>query len=154
MQKESIPLQENLQLYLQPTNFIDYDSPIVRETVASLTERYMSPTEKLKKLFDYVRDIPYDPDQPLNSREAYRASNTLKRASEGEGANCIQKATLYTGSVREIDIPAGLGFANIRNHRLSERLRKLWGGDILIYHGFSVVYLNNMWVKVSPTWRT
>jgi len=144
--------RDNLDLYLKPTFAIDSDSEVVKEKATSLTEKYSSQKEKAKALFYFVRDeIKYNPYLPFHStgRSDYRASKTLQR---GEGF-CIQKALVLTALARAVGIPARLGFADIKNHIVPEKLREMMGTNIFVYHGYSELWLNNKWVKATPAFN-
>jgi transglutaminase-like putative cysteine protease len=78
--------------------------------------------------------------------EHFRASNTLSR---GNGY-CVQKAVLLVALARAAGIPAGLGFARIRNNLLPERTFNILGTNILPFHGYAEFYLNGKWVKATP----
>jgi hypothetical protein len=78
--------------------------------------------------------------------EHFRASNTL---SKGEGY-CVQKAVLLVALARAAGIPAGLGFARIRNNLLPEKMLKRLGTNVFPFHGYSVLYLNGNWVRATP----
>jgi transglutaminase-like putative cysteine protease len=144
--------RDNSELYLKPTFVIDCDSKTVKEKAALLTERYNFRKEKAKEMFYFVRDeIKYNPYLPFNSfaRSDYRASKTLQR---GEGY-CIQKAVVLTALARAVGIPARLGFADIRNHLVPEKLREMVGTNVFVYHGYSEFWLNNKWVKATPAFN-
>jgi len=129
---------------------LDSDSRVVRERVASVTERCRSQKEKAKVLFYSVRDgIKYNPYLALCSFEDYRASKTLLR---GEGF-CIQKAVVLAAVARAVGIPARLGFADIRNHLAPKELVELMGTNVFYYHGYSELWLDNKWVKATPAFN-
>jgi len=141
---------DDLDLYLKPTFVIDSDSRVVREKVASLTERRSSQKEKAKVLFYFVRDgIKYNPYLALCSFEDYRASKTLLR---GEGF-CIQKAVVLAAVARAVGIPARLGFADIRNRLAPKELVELMGTNVFFYHGYCELWLGDKWVKATPAFN-
>jgi len=139
----------NLDLYLKPTFVIDSDSEVVEEKAALLTEEYSSQKEKAKVLFYFVRDeVKYNP-YPPHSIEGYRASKTLQR---GEGY-CVQKAVVLTALARSVDVPARLGFADIRNHLAPKNLIEIMETNMFVYHGYSELWLNNKWIKATPAFN-
>jgi transglutaminase-like putative cysteine protease len=141
--------RDDLDLYLKPTFVIDSDSKIIKEKATLLTENFNSQKEKAKELFYFVRDkVKYNP-YPSRSIEDYRASKTLQRK---EGF-CIQKAVVLTALARAVGIPARLGFADIRNHIVPEKLREMMGTNLFVYHGYSELWLNNKWVKATPAFN-
>ena len=133
--------------YLKPTPVIDCDSPSIQETAAGLTKGQTDIIDKARALFYFVRDeIRYNIYVSKSLPEHFRASNTLAKR---EGY-CVQKAVLLTALARAAGIPAGLGFARLRNNILPEKTLKWLGTNILPFHGFSEMYLNGNWVKATP----
>ena len=43
-----------------------------------------------------------------------------------------------------------LGFADVRNHLATERLRQVMGTDLFYWHGFTEIRLEGRWVKATP----
>lgn len=140
-----------MQEYLQPTYYVDSNSPIVFEIAINLTEKIQNLIEKAKSIYYWTRDeILYDPyDSFFASRRRYKASRTIK-AKTGW---CVQKACVLSALARAIDIPARLHFADIRNYASSEKLKQLMGTDIFYYHGYSELFLNEKWVKATPAFN-
>ena len=134
--------------YLTPTVTLDSDSPLIREKVEELTWGVEEPVEKAKKLFYFVRDeIKYDMFVDVLGFDEYRASNTLNR---GRGF-CVQKAVLLCTLGRAAGIPSRLHFVDIINHRAPEYVTESLGVDHFPYHAYVEFYLNNSWVKATPT---
>jgi len=141
--------KNDLHAYLQPTPLLDYDHATLQVLAGRLD---LSPggdaLSQAKCIFQFVRDeIKYNfypPDLP--ALEMFRASDTLSR---GEGF-CIPKAILLAALARFCGIPAGLGFATIRNHRLPAKVVELMGTDLIRLHGFAVLHLGGKWVKATP----
>jgi transglutaminase-like putative cysteine protease len=48
---------------------------------------------------------------------------------------CVQKAVALTAAARAAGIPSRLGFADVKNHLQSERLRAAMGTDLFVWHG-------------------
>jgi transglutaminase-like putative cysteine protease len=139
---------EHLERYLRPTFAIDSDNQLVREKAWDLTEGQDVSADKAKSLFYFVRDqIKYNVYVPFQLLKHYRASTILEN---GEGY-CVQKAVLMAALARAIDIPARLGFADIINHLLPEKFLEIYGTNLLVYHGFTELHLNNIWIRVTPT---
>ena len=78
-----------------------------------------------------------------------KASYVLKK---GRGY-CVAKAVLLAACARSEKIPARLGFADVKNHLNTKRLKKLMGTDTFFYHGFTELFLNNQWVKATPAFN-
>jgi transglutaminase-like putative cysteine protease len=54
----------------------------------------------------------------------------------------VGKASLLTAAARAAGIPARIGFADVRNHLCTPRLRALMGTDTFVYHGYTDLYLD------------
>jgi len=66
---------------------------------------------------------------------------------------CIAKAVVLAAGARACGIPARLGFADVRNHLTTERLRSQMGTDVFAFHGFTELHLDGRWVKATPTFN-
>jgi len=138
--------------YTQPGPFMDADHPAVeafsRRAVAGLEDpayRGMAVA-----LYDAVRDgIRYDPYRIDLRPDALRASATLAR---GYGF-CIAKAVLLGAAARAVGIPARLGFADVRNHLTTARLRRSMGTDVFVWHGYAELWIEERWVKATPAFN-
>ena len=135
--------------YLAPGRFIDSDHPAVRAFAASHAQGE-SERERAVSLYYAVRDgIRYNPFLDFSQDDAYRASSTLER---GEGF-CVGKSALLAACARSIGIPARVGFADVKNHLTTPRLRERMGTDLFIYHGYCELYLDGKWVKATPVFN-
>jgi transglutaminase-like putative cysteine protease len=138
---EPDPTERNLA----PTEFIDWDAPSIRERAGALGRS--AARETAIALFDWVRDaIRYDPYSAMAERDAYRASAVL---ASGRGY-CVQKAVLLAALARACAIPSRLGFVDVRNHRVPERLARLMGTNLFVFHGYVELWLEERWVKATP----
>jgi transglutaminase-like putative cysteine protease len=136
--------------YLQPSHCIDSEAPAVRAFSARVTEGAATARERAVRLFYAVRDeIRYDPYGVVLTEDGLRATNVLER---GRGF-CIAKAIVLAAGARAVGIPARLGFADVRNHLTTERLRAQMGTDIFAFHGFTELHLDGRWVKATPTFN-
>ena len=143
-------LPEDPQAYLQPGEFVDSDHRRVVAFAQQAVGDAASDVDKAVRLFYAVRDgYRYDPYTFSPDRAAYRASHVvgLRRAF------CVPKAILLTAAARSQAIPARLGFADVRNHLSSEKLRRLMGTDIFVFHGFAELYLGQQWLKATPSFN-
>ena len=137
---------EDLSLYLTPTFYLDYGSPLVSRIAGQLTRAH--PHDTAMAVFNFVRDeIPYNPYSPFYRSEHYRASETLER---GEGF-CVQKAVLLAALARANDIPARLVFADIRNYLMPPKLWSMMKTNFFAFHGYNELHIEGRWVKVTPT---
>jgi len=138
--------------YLTPTAIIDSDHRRVRELAASLTTSTENePVRQAMDLYYWVRDeIQYDPYTPFYKPEHYRASNIIEN---GRGF-CIPKASLLCALGRVCGIPSRVGFATVRNHLATRQLIEMLGTDLFSWHGFVEFYLQDRWIKATPTFNT
>jgi len=133
-----------MERYLKATATIDCETSSIKEKAQSLTGGGEQIVEKAKRLFYFVRDeIKYNPYSALYPIEA---SATLERGS----GFCVQKAVLLVALARATKIPARLGFADIRNHIIPEKLAKVLRTDLFVYHGYAELYIEGKWVKATP----
>jgi len=136
--------------YLQPTQFIDYDNPEVLAFAKEKAGRIAEPTTQAVKLYYAVRDgIRYDPYAIDLTTEGMRASNTLAKMRGW----CVAKAILLSACCRVNGIPARLGFADVKNHLSTKRLRQQMQTDIFYWHGYTSIYLNGEWIKATPAFN-
>jgi len=139
-----------LDLYLQPTEFLDSDSLPVRDFAARATEGAAGEIAKAVALYYAIRDgIRYDPYVMATDPEQYRASVVAGLPA----AYCIQKAILLGASARAVGVPSRLGFADVRNHLTSPKLRETMGSDLFVYHGYTELFLEGRWVKATPAFN-
>ena len=80
---------DNNAVYLAPTYFLDFNSPIVEEFAEKNCKGTDNPTERAIRLYYAVRDeIRYDPYDLSPSRETFTASSVLTKGS----GYCVAKA--------------------------------------------------------------
>jgi transglutaminase-like putative cysteine protease len=136
--------------YLRPTACVESAAPAVRDFVARVTAGAADPRARAVRLFYAVRDeIRYDPYGVVLTPEFLRATSVLAR---GAGF-CVAKAVVLAAGARAAGIPARLGFADVRNHLTTERLRAQMGTDVFAFHGFTELHLDGRWVKATPTFN-
>lgn len=141
---------EEMRPYLEPTRFIDSDSREIIQFARQSTQGMLSHREKAVALYYRVRDgIRYDPYHIDFSPHALKASTVLSRGS----GFCVEKAILLAASARALGIPSRLGFAIVRNHLTTERLRERMKTDVFVFHGFTELFLDERWVKATPVFN-
>jgi transglutaminase-like putative cysteine protease len=74
-------------------------------------------------------------------------------ALEKRAGFCIPKALLLAAAARVEGIPSRLGFADVKNHLNTDRLKQLMQTDVFAFHGYTELYLNNRWVKLTPAFN-
>ena len=137
----------DLRAFLAPTRFIDSDAANIVELARRTVSAGRSDVENAVALYDAVRDdIAYTPYCDYQSMATFTASAVLER---GAGF-CVGKAAVLAAVARAAGIPARVGFADVRNHLCTPRLRELVGGDVFYFHGFTELFLDGRWVKATP----
>lgn len=137
---------------LLPNAFVDSDHPAV---VAFAREHAggLAPKDAAVKLYYVVRErLRYNPWRVRYTRADYTTSSVLAR-DPAEGGHCIDKALLYAGLCRALGIPSRLHFANVRNHIGTAKLEEKLGTDLLVYHGYTELWLGGRWVAATPAFN-
>lgn len=137
---------------LTPTPIVDSEHPAVRDFALSRAGDARTPKERVVRLYYAVRDeIRYDPYGAAVSVETLRASATL---ASGRGW-CVSKAVLLAASCRALGVPARLGFADVRNHLSTARMREHMRTDLFYWHGYTSIGLGEptRWVKATPAFN-
>ena len=134
---------------LRPTAFIDSDHPAV-QAFAAEHGRGTSERERAVALFYAVRDgYRYDPYRLDLSPVGMKASTVL---ANGYGW-CVPKATLLAAACRAVGIAARLGFADVRNHLSTERMRQSMKTDLFVWHGYTDIWIDGAWRKATPAFN-
>ena len=139
-----------MEEYLKCSEIIDCDAESIKARALALTEGLESARDKAVALFYFVRDqIKFNSYAAGEILEYNKASVILEK---GNGF-CYQKAIVLAAMARAPGIPARLGFADIRNHLLSEKFReKMFGNNVLVYHGWAELFIEGNWVRVTPAY--
>nr|AEO27379.1 transglutaminase [Pseudomonas sp. 19-rlim] len=136
--------------YLLPGRFVESDDAQVIDYVQAVTDcRGVTPIplESVVRLYYAVRDgFAYDPYDDFNDIQVFSGKRVLQR---GRGF-CISKAALLAAGCRVLGVPARLGFADVRNHLASPRMREINNGDIFRWHSYTEIFLDGKWVKATP----
>lgn len=136
--------------YTRPGPFIDSGHASIIALANELTLADDSDRQRAVSLYYWVRDeIRYNPYAVSGEPEGYRASRTL---AEGEGW-CVPKAVLLAALCRAAGLPARLGFADVRNHLSTARMRELMGTDLFYFHGYTAIFLDGRWLKATPAFN-
>jgi transglutaminase-like putative cysteine protease len=136
--------------YLQPGPTVDSDHPEIVAFARRVAGGAAEPRDAAVKLYYAVRDgLRYDPYDVTLTREGILASNVL-RAGRGW---CVPKAVVLTACCRALGIPARLGFADVRNHLSTARMRASMRSDVFYWHGYSSVWLDGRWRKATPAFN-
>ena len=133
--------------FLLPTAFIDSAAPNIVAFARQAAGDESDEVTRAVRLYYAVRDgIVYTPYCDFRSLDTFRASAVLAR---GDGF-CVGKAAVLAAVARASGIPARVGFADVRNHLCTPRLRALINGDVFYYHGYAELSVGGRWVKATP----
>ena len=131
------------------TALIDSDHPAVIAFAREYAHGHDA-RERAVALYLAVRDgFLYDPYRIDLSLDGMRASAVL---DSGYGW-CVPKAALLAAALRADGIPARLGFADVRNHLSTERMRETMKTDLFLWHGYTDIWLDDQWVKATPAFN-
>jgi transglutaminase-like putative cysteine protease len=134
---------------LLPTGLIDSGHPAIRGFAAD-HGCGRDDREQAVALYYAVRDgFRYDPYRIDLSPAGMRASTVLKH---GYGW-CVPKATLLAAACRAMGIPARVGFADVRNHLSTERMRQVMQTDVFYWHGYTEIGIDGAWLKATPAFN-
>ena len=135
--------------HLSPTPAIDSDHLTVRAFAAAHAQG-ADARERGVSLYLAVRDrLRYDPYRIDLSLSGMRASTAL---AQGAGW-CVPKAVALAAVARAAGIPARLGFADVRNHMSTERLRQTMNTDVFAWHGYTELWIDGAWRKATPAFN-
>ena len=136
--------------YLRPTPTVQCRHPKIVDYAEQRTRGASSDVEKAVKLYYAVRDeIRYDPYSAVVSIEGLKATRTL---AEGVGW-CVPKAILLASCCRALGVPARLGYADVRNHMATARMRERMRTEIYYWHGYTSIHLEGKWLKATPAFN-
>ena len=141
---------EDVSRYLQAGPHVDSDHPAVRALAHKTTNGISSVRERAVALYYAVRDgFRYDPYAIQAIDRCFTASVVIEAGS----GFCVSKAALLAATARAAGIPARVGFADVKNHLTSPRLRDLMVTDEFVYHGYTELWIDDRWVKATPAFN-
>lgn len=137
--------------YLNSTQYIDFEDKKIQEIIRFLVSEDSREVNNIINIFNFVRDeIKYTINMALyTTQDDFKASVTLERKK----GFCVPKAVLLTTFLRAAGFPSRLHFADIINYRSPEYLQELMGSNLFYFHGYSEVFLNDRWIKLTPTFN-
>ena len=136
--------------FLSPGVFVDSNSPTIVAFAHAATGAAQDQMDAALRLYQTVRDaIRYDPYVDFRLATSFQASAVV---SAGRGF-CVGKASVLAACARVLGVPARLGFADVRNHLTSPRLRELMQTDVFRWHAYTELYLAGKWVKATPAFN-
>ncbi len=134
---------------LRASAMVDSNHPLIQAFVAEHA-RGKDDRARAVALYYAVRDgFKYDPYRIDLTVHGMSASTVLE---QGYGW-CVTKAALLTAACRAAGIPSRLGFADVRNHLSTQRMREMMQTDVFIWHGYSEIWLDGAWRKATPAFN-
>ena len=132
--------------YLQATAFVDSADPAIQAFARQAIGETQTTKDQAIALYRAVRDsIQYDPYLDFLDPGVFRASAVL---DAGKGF-CVGKSAVLAAAARATGIPARPGYADVRNHLTSPRL-KASIGDTFYWHSYTELKIDGRWVKCTP----
>ncbi len=136
--------------YLESNEFSDSAHQEIINFVEKHSSKNESQVSNAISLYLAIRDgFSYNPHHVSLQRADYQASKFLSRNS----GHCIDKANLLAACAKVIGIPSRLGFANVTNHIGTEKVEKALGTNVLVFHGYTELFLNGKWLKATPAFN-
>jgi transglutaminase-like putative cysteine protease len=137
---EEMPTVEtdDLGRYLEDTITIDWQTPIVTSTARRLLEDSTDPEERIRNLFEFVRD-EIDPSEDIETKaQTCRASEVLE---QGTGL-CYAKSHLLASLFRYAGLPTGFCYVRIENAACPGKFS---------LHAFNAVYYasKSIWIYLD-----
>jgi transglutaminase-like putative cysteine protease len=132
--------------FLQETNFFDYSNDMIQDFINEF-EFTDDKKQNAILLYNSIRDkYIYDPYNLDLTEKGLKASQMVLK----NRAWCVEKATLLIACCRAIGIPARPGYAIVKNHIGVERLTDVLKSDLIVFHGYADIFIEDKWVKATP----
>ncbi|WP_141734293.1 transglutaminase-like domain-containing protein [Oligoflexus tunisiensis] len=136
--------------YLRPTEFFDFEHPLVQTFARDATAGLDDPVAMAQALYLRTRDdFRYDPYSFTPDPKTFRASHVIASGI----SYCIPKAVLLGAAARAVGIPSRLGLADVINHISEPRFVEKLRSQVFAMHGYIELYLEGKWVKATPAFN-
>ncbi|MBI1921117.1 MAG: transglutaminase domain-containing protein [Geobacter sp.] len=138
------PESENLDDYLVSDAIVDWQTPAVREKALDLTRSIPDEVDKVRCLYEWVRDaIPHTNDAGLDIVTC-TASEVLQHGT----GTCFSKSHFLAALLRAVNIPAGFCYQVLR---LDPPVN-----NELVLHGLNGIYLSGLgkWIRLDARGNT
>ena len=136
--------------YLNTTELIDSDHPLILEITKEFDKETLSAKEKAIGIYVKIRDgWKYDPYNIGLTPERFRASHIAQK----DTGHCVEKSVLLVACLRALGLPARLHLGKVKNHIAVERLMEKFGSNELTPHGMVNVQIDGKWLKMSPAFN-
>ncbi|NVO11313.1 MAG: transglutaminase domain-containing protein [Bacteroidales bacterium] len=131
---------------MQKTNETQVEYSAIKNTVANLISGAKTDTEKMEKIFYFVRDS-------IKFGWVYPMEITAEEVLKNKRGICVQKTNLLIAMTREAGLKARFHFLYVYKNALEDFLPafayKRWVNPFP--HTISEVYLNGKWVSMDAT---
>lgn len=134
----TVSIKDSNSVYLASSNLVNWESSSSAKSIArELTSNLSSNEAKAKAIYNYVlNNIRYDMNKANSVGSSYVPS--LNGVLSSKSGICYDFASLYTGMLRSVGIPAKLIMGTSANA----------SG----YHAWSEVYINGSWMTVDTSY--
>lgn len=144
------PLKTKWRPFVAATFHLDATHPAVLDFAFRHAGNSKNAQAAAIALYYAVRDgFWYDPYALDLDRNHMKASWLLQQQS----GYCVEKAALLAAAARSLGIPSRLGFGDVRNHLGTAKLQAVLGTDLMVFHGYTELWLNEQWVKATPAFN-
>ncbi|CAA6827327.1 MAG: Transglutaminase [uncultured Aureispira sp.] len=138
------------EIYLKAGVYTNSDHLDVIAYAEEKTKGIGTKKEQVIALYYAIRDgFKYSPYHIVLKPYAMKASYLLTK----DYGHCIEKSNLFVACARSLGIPSRLAYGNVKNHLGTSLLEKTLKTDVLVFHGYAEVFLNNKWVKATPVFN-
>ncbi|MDP1553794.1 MAG: transglutaminase-like domain-containing protein [Methanobacteriaceae archaeon] len=127
-----IPLKDDINEYLLSSEILDFDNKIVSKKASELSKG-LNDIQKVKSLYEFVRDKIDHSSDIYNNEISFKASDVLNK---GHGI-CFAKSHLLAALLRCEKIPTGFCY------------QKVFIGSEKILHGLNGLFLNEKWFRLD-----
>jgi len=138
--------------YLDPNRFVDWEDDAVLAYAHEAGGEGDARAVAVRLCRDVRDRLRYTPWEVGLTPDAYRASEVVRRDYQ-RGGHCIDKALLLAAAARARGIGSRLHFATVRNHVGTARLEQMLGTDLLVYHGYTELWIDGRWVAATPAFN-
>jgi len=140
----------DLDLYLKPGVYTDSDHPNIISYTQKVVAGISNKKDQAIALYYAVRDdFRYHPYHLILKPYALKASYVLTK----DYGYCVEKSNLYAACARSLGIPTRLGYSNVKNHLGTKSVEQHLKTDLLVFHGYTELFLNKKWVKATPVFN-
>jgi len=147
---KAAPIDAAWRPYVAATFHLDCTHPAVLAYAETHAGDAETPQAAAVALYYAVRDgFWYDPYALDLDRNHMKASWLLKN----QRGYCVEKAALLAAAARSLGIPSRLGFGDVRNHLGTDKLEAVLGTNLLVFHGYTELWLDEHWVKATPAFN-